>query len=252
MLNEDDKIPFTAHLEELRKRLIYCFIAIGIGFAVSYGFKKQLFEILTGPLMTVMPPDGKMIYSHLTEAFFTYLKSALIAGIILASPVILYQFWMFIAPGLYKTERRYLVPIILSSTIFFVFGALFGYFFVFKIGFAFFLGFTTDDIKPFLTMGEYLSFASKLLLAFGIAFELPILITFLAKLGIVSVSFLKKNRKYALLLIFIAAAILTPPDFVSQVLLGIPLYALYELSIIGAVVFGKKEKAEEKVNDIKK
>ena len=249
MLTEDDKIPFTAHLEELRKRLIRCFIAIGIGFVLSYGFKERLFHILTEPLISAMQSDGKLIFTGLPEAFFTYLKAALFSGIILASPVLLYQFWMFVAPGLYKTERRMLTPIIIVSTIFFVCGALFGYFIVFPIGFKFFLSFATENIQALPSMREYLSFASKLLLAFGLAFELPIVITFLAKLGIVSVDFLRKNRKYALLLFFVAAAILTPPDVVSQIMMAFPLMILYELSILGAIIFGKKKPKEEKVEE---
>ncbi|MCJ7774135.1 MAG: twin-arginine translocase subunit TatC [Desulfobacterales bacterium] len=246
MLNEEEKIPFTAHLEELRKRLIRCFIAIGIGFVLSYGFKEKLFQILTDPLISVMQKDSKLIFTGLPEAFFTYLKAAMLSGIILASPVILYQFWMFVTPGLYKTERRVLTPIIILSSVFFICGTLFGYFVVFPIGFKFFLSFATENIQALPSMREYLSFASKFLLAFGLAFELPIVVTFLAKLGIVTVDFLRKNRKYALLLFFVVAAILTPPDVVSQILMAIPLVALYEIGIIGAMIFGKKKEKEEK------
>ena len=238
---EDDKLPFTAHLEELRNRLIKCFIAVGVGFVVSYGFKEQLFHILTAPLINVMGADDTMIYTNLPEAFFTFLKAALLSGIMVASPVIIYQFWMFTAPGLYHKEKRLLLPIILLSSIFFVGGALFGYFIVFPWGFRFFLGFATDTIKAMPSMKEYLSFSSKLLLAFGLVFELPLVITFLAKLGLVSVQFLKKNRKYALLLFFAGAAILTPPDVVTQIMMALPLMVLYEVSILGARIFGKKK-----------
>ncbi len=241
MIREDEKLPFTGHLEELRKRLITCFIAIGIGFLISYGFKAQLFNILTRPLILVMNEGDKLIFTGLPEAFFTYLKVALLSGIMLAAPVIIYQFWIFVAPGLYNKERSILFPIIFLSTFFFVGGALFGYFIVFPFGFKFFLGFATETIRPLPSMREYLSFSSKLLLAFGLAFELPLVITFLAKLGLVSVDFLKKNRKYAILLFFVGAAILTPPDVVTQVMLALPLMALYELSILGARLFGRKQ-----------
>jgi len=160
---------------------------------------------------------------------------------LLASPVIIYQFWMFIAPGLYQKEKRMMIPVVILSTLFFVGGSLFGYFIVFPFGFKFFLGFASETIRPLPSMKEYLSFSSKLLLAFGLVFELPIVITFLAKLGIVSVEFLKKNRKYALLLFFAGAAILTPPDVVTQVMMALPMMVLYEVSIIGAKVFGKKK-----------
>ena len=242
--NEDEKIPFTGHLEELRKRLVACFIAIGIGFVVSYGFKEKLFEILSHPLISVMGADDKMIFTGLPEAFFTYLKVALLSGFMLAAPVILYQFWMFVAPGLYQKEKRLLVPIVLLSSVFFVGGALFGYFIVFPFGFKFFLGFASETIKPLPSMREYLSFSSKLLLAFGLVFELPLIITFLAKLGLVSVDFLKKNRKYALILFFAGSAILTPPDVVTQIMMAVPLMLLYEISILGARVFGKKKAKE--------
>ncbi len=242
--NEDEKIPFTGHLEELRKRLVACFIAIGIGFVISYGFKEKLFDILSHPLISAMGADDKLIFTGLPEAFFTYLKVALLSGLMLAAPVILYQFWVFVAPGLYQKERRLLVPIVFLSSVFFVGGALFGYFIVFPFGFKFFLGFASETIQPLPSMKEYLSFSAKLLLAFGLVFELPLIITFLAKLGLVSVDFLKKNRKYALILFFAGSAILTPPDVVTQIMMAVPLMLLYEISIIGARVFGK-EKAKE-------
>ena len=244
-LETEDKIPFTAHLEELRSRLITCFVAVGVGFALSYGFKEKLFQILTQPLITVMKEGETLIYTGLPEAFFTFLKVSFLSGLMLASPVIIYQFWMFIAPGLYDREKRLLVPIVLLSSIFFVGGSLFGYFIVFPYGFDFFLGFATETIRPMPSMKEYLSFSAKLLLAFGLVFELPLVITFLAKLGIVTVPFLKKNRKYALLLFFVGAAILTPPDVVTQIMMALPLMVLYEISIIGARIFGRKAKPAE-------
>jgi len=245
MIEEDEKQPFTSHLEELRSRLIVCFIAVGVGFVAAYGFKEKLFQILVHPLKSVMKQGDMLIFTGLPEAFFTYLKVAFLAGLMLATPVILYEFWMFVAPGLYRKERRVLVPIVILSSIFFIGGALFGYFIVFPWGFKFFLGFATDTIRPLPSMKEYLSFSSKLLIAFGLSFELPIILTFMARIGLVTVDFLKKNRKYALLLFFVGAAILTPPDVVTQVMMALPLMALYELSILGARVFGKKEAEEE-------
>jgi sec-independent protein translocase protein TatC len=245
-MREDEKLPFTSHLEELRKRLITCFIAVGVGFVVSFGFKERLFNILVHPLIKVMKDGETLIYTGLPEAFFTYLKVAFLTGLIVASPIILYQFWMFVAPGLYKTERRMMAPVVLLSSLFFIGGALFGYFIVFPWGFKFFLGFATDTIRPLPSMREYFGFSAKLLLAFGLVFELPIILTFLAKLGIVSVEFLKKNRKYAILIFFAGAAILTPPDVITQIMMALPLMALYEISIIGAKLFGKKKPKEEK------
>ena len=240
-MREDENLPFTSHLEELRKRLITSFIAIGVGFVVSFGFKERLFGILVQPLIKVMKDGETLIYTGLPEAFFTYLKVSFLTGLMVASPILLYQFWMFVAPGLYQKERRLMVPIVILSSFFFIGGALFGYFVVFPWGFKFFMGFATETIRPLPSMREYFGFSAKLLLAFGLVFELPLVITFLAKLGIVSVDFLKKNRKYAILLIFTGAAILTPPDVVTQVLMALPLMLLYEISIIGAKIFGKKK-----------
>jgi sec-independent protein translocase protein TatC len=245
MMDDQDKIPFSAHLEELRKRLIICFIAIGVGFVLSYGFKEKLFEILTHPLIKVMPSGDKLIFTGLPEAFFTYLKVAFISGIILSTPVIFYQFWKFVAPGLYDKEKRLLFPIVALSTLFFVGGAFFGYFIVFPFGFKFFLGFASDTIRPLPSMREYLSFATKMLLAFGLVFELPLIITFFARMGIVSVDLLKKKRKYAILIIFTVSAILTPPDVATQIMMAVPLMVLYEVSIVGAKIFGKKKSSED-------
>ncbi len=244
-----DKQPVMSHLEELRKRLITCAIAIGVGFALSYGFKEKLFKILTSPLEKLMQSGDKLIYTSLPEAFFTYIKVSFLFGILIASPVIIYQLWAFIAPGLYKKEKSTFLPIIFLSSLFFAAGSLFGYFVVFPLGFKFFLSFATETIRPLPSMKEYLSFAAKLLLAFGVCFELPLVLTALAKLGIVSVAFLKKNRKYALLLFFVTSAILTPPDIISQVMLAIPLALLYELSIFGAKIFGKKKEDKEQPNN---
>lgn len=247
-MNEEDKIPFTSHLEELRDRIIKSFIAVAIGFCIAYGFKEKLFEILISPLVSVMGKGETLIFTGLPEAFFTYLKVALLAGIMLASPVLLYHFWMFIAPGLYHKEKRVFIPIIFLSAMFFIGGSLFGYFIVFPFGFQFFLGFATNTLHAMPSMKEYLSFSSKMLLAFGLVFELPLVLTAMARIGLVTPDFLKKNRKYALLLFFIGAAILTPPDVVTQIMMALPLMLLYEISIIGAMIFGKKPLDEDIVD----
>jgi sec-independent protein translocase protein TatC len=246
-MNEENKSPFTEHLGELRDRLVRSFIAVGIGFVCAYFFKEKLFEILIAPLVTAMGESGnaKMIFTGLPEAFFTYLKVSLLAGLMAASPVLFYEFWMFISPGLYRTEKKYLMPIVILSVFFFLLGSSFGYFIVFPYGFKFFLGFATDTIHAMPSMKEYLGFASKMLLAFGLVFELPLVLTFMARMGLVTVDFLKKNRKYAVLIFFVGAALITPPDVVTQVMMALPLMVLYEISIIGARVFGKKAKVED-------
>jgi sec-independent protein translocase protein TatC len=241
----EQKMPFTEHLEELRHRLIVCFVAVGIGFVICYFFAKQLFEILMHPLLQVLPPEESLIFTALPEAFFTYLKVSLLAGIGLASPVIIYQFWRFIAPGLYQREQRALLPIVLFSTFFFVGGALFGYFVVFPFGFKFFIGFASDNIRAMPSIREYLKFAAKLLFAFGFIFELPLFSFFLARLGLVNAEMLRSKQKYAILIIFMLSAILTPPDVVTQIMMAGPLLLLYELSIWIAKIFGKKPIADE-------
>jgi sec-independent protein translocase protein TatC len=248
-MKEEDKAPFTAHLEELRSRLIVSFVAVGIGFFVAYFFKENLFELLMKPLTDVMGEGDKLIFTNLPEAFFVYLKTAFLAGVMAASPVILYQFWKFVAPGLYKKERVVLLPVVFLCSFFFIGGALFGYFIVFPYGFKFFLGFASEFIRPLPSMKEYFSFASKLLVAFGVVFELPLIITLFSRLGLVSVAFLKKNRKYALLLFFVGSAILTPPDVITQVMMAVPLMFLYEISIIGARIFARKNPYENEESE---
>jgi len=251
MSDQEEKSPFTEHLGELRDRLIHAFIAVALGFAVAYFFKEKLFEWLTAPLVTAMAEGGnaKLIFTGLPEAFFTYLKVALLGGIVLATPVLFYEFWMFVSPGLYRDEKKYLLPIILLSLIFFVAGSSFGYFIVFPYGFQFFLGFTTETIQAMPSMKEYLSFASKMLLAFGFVFELPLVLTFLSRMGLVTPAFLKKNRKYALLVFFVAAAVITPPDVVTQIMMAMPLIVLYEVGIIGASIFARKTTIQDDDNN---
>ena len=238
---DEDKLPVTDHLEELRRRLIKCLLAVLAGFALSYSFSKQLFDLLTWPLMQAMPADGKLIYTSLQEAFITYLKISFFAGIFLAAPVIFYQLWKFVMPGLYANERRYVLPFVIAACAFFLMGAAFAFFVAFPFGFRFFLGFTTERIQALPSMKEYLSLCMSLLLAFGITFELPVVMFFLARMGLVDHLMLKRYRKYAILVIAIVAAMLTPPDILSMTLLGIPLYLLFELSVVVTYLFGKKK-----------
>jgi len=237
---DEKKLPLTAHLQELRKRLILCFIAVGAGFVLSYVFADSLFNILAVPLLKLMPEGGSLIFTSVAEAFFTYMKVAFIAGLILSSPFILYQIWAFVAPGLYQKEKKYVVPFVLGGSLFFALGVFFGYFIAIPIGFKFLLGYATDFIKPMPSMKEYLSFSIKFLLAFGIVFEFPVVLVLLSKMGVVDAKTLARQRKYAILLIFIFAAVMTPPDLISQILMALPLMGLYELSIFLSKIFGKK------------
>jgi sec-independent protein translocase protein TatC len=239
---DEKKLPLTSHLQELRKRLILSFIAVGIGFFISYAFKEFLFDILAAPLMNkVLPSGGSLIFTSVAEAFFTYMKIAFIAGLVLASPFVLYQVWAFVAPGLYQKEKKYAVPFVLGGSLFFVMGILFGYFVAIPTAFKFLLGYATDFIKPMPSMKEYLSFSIKFLFVFGLVFEFPVVLVLLARIGVVDAKMLARQRKYAILLIFVFAAVMTPPDIVSQVLMALPLMGLYELSILLSKVLGKKK-----------
>ncbi len=245
-MDDDEKQPFLSHLEELRKRLITSAIAVGIGFVIAYFFSEKLFQLLIMPLKQVMPEGDQLIFTNLPEMFFTYLKVAFITGIMATAPVIFYQLWMFIAPGLYKNEKRFVTPFVVASTILFVGGALFGYFVVFPFGFKFFIGFSNEYVKALPSVKQYFSFSIKLLFAFGIVFELPVVIFFLTKMGVVTPEILKRKRKYAILLTFVLAAILTPPDVITQCMMAGPLIILYEFGIlVSRLAKKKKEKTEE-------
>jgi sec-independent protein translocase protein TatC len=250
-MDENGKMPFTEHLAELRKRLIICFVGIGVGFAIAYSFKESLFVLLMHPLKGALAPGQKLIYTGLPEAFFVYIEVAFFGGILFAAPLILFEMWMFIAPGLYEHERRFLFPLLFLSVLFFAAGVLFGYSIVFPYAFKYLLSFDSDLVQALPSMREYLSLATTLLIAFGFIFQLPLVVTMLARLGIVTSRFLSKNRKYAFLLSFVVAAIVTPtPDVVNQCLMAGPLVILYEVSILGAKIFGKKRiKKEEEATE---
>jgi sec-independent protein translocase protein TatC len=229
----DARMPLTAHLEELRWRLVRAMVAIGIAFAVSWWFADRLFDVLVAPLRALDPGRDLVIGTGLTEAFFTKLKVAFIAAVFVASPVVFYQAWRFVAPGLYDSERRVAVPFAVAATFFFFLGAGFCYAAVFPLGFRFFLEeYASVGATPQLRMSEYLSFASRMLLAFGVTFELPVVTFFLARIGVVTHRTLLSGFRYAFVAIFVAAAVLTPgPDVASQMLMAGPLLLLYGASI---------------------
>jgi len=247
MVDSAEKQPFLSHLEELRKRLVVCAIGVGAGFVIAYIFAERLFQLLVAPLKAVMPEGDQMIFTNLPEMFFAYIKVAFIASIMAASPLIFYQLWMFIAPGLYRKEKKMAIPFVISSTILFVGGALFGYFVVFPFGFKFFIGFSNEYVKALPSVKQYFSFSMKLLFAFGVVFELPVIIFFLSKMGIVTPQFLSQKRKYAILLTFALAAILTPPDVITQCMMAGPLIVLYEIGILVSRIAQKKKEGGETV-----
>ena len=245
MVDSAEKQPFLSHLEELRKRLVICAIGVGAGFVIAYIFSERLFQLLVAPLKAVMPEGDQLIFTNLPEMFFAYIKVAFIAGIMAAAPLIFYQLWMFIAPGLYQKEKKMAIPFVISSTILFVGGALFGYFVVFPFGFKFFIGFSNEYVKALPSVKQYFSFSMKLLFAFGVVFELPVIIFFLSKMGVVTPQFLSQKRKYAILLTFALAAILTPPDVITQCMMAGPLIVLYEIGIMVSRIAQKKKEDKE-------
>lgn len=233
------------HLNELRQRLTRSVIAIAIGFAICWGFVDLLFDIIMRPLMAALPSGTHAQYTTLPEAFFTRMEIAFVAGFFLASPAIFYQIWAFVAPGLYDEEKKYIIPIAILSALFFIGGGVFCYFIVFPFAFNFFISYSTPEILMTPKISDYLSFVLKLIFAFGLIFEMPIFTLFLSRLGILTAAMMRKGRKYAIVAIFILAAILTPPDVISQLLMACPMLLLYELSIGVAAIFGRKPKKEE-------
>jgi sec-independent protein translocase protein TatC len=244
----EEQLSFISHLEELRKRLLICCIAVGVGFVICCFFDRYIVDIILKPLRDALPVgiDKNIKFTLGPEAFFVNLKVSFIAGIFLATPIILYEIWCFVAPGLHDHEKKYVVPFVLFSTLLFVSGVLFAYFVALPVAFQFFMSYTSDTIKPLPVLGDNLSFISKMLLVFGIIFQLPIFIFFLSKIGIVNARMLSRNRKYAILIIFIIAAVVTPTgDAVTQTITAVPLYVLYELSIVLILVFNPKKKARQ-------
>jgi sec-independent protein translocase protein TatC len=235
------KMSFLDHLEELRKRLIVSIIAIGVAFIACWNFADKIFKWIQEPLTKFLPVgDQKLAYTRLTEPFFLYMKVAFFAAIFVASPILMWQVWRFISPGLYKRERRYAAPFIIFATLFFVLGGYFGYRVILPGTCAFFVE-TGRQFKQMIKVDEYFSFASTIILATGAVFETPILIFFLARLGIVTPAFLMQKSKYAIVISFIIAAIVTPtPDMVTQTFLAVPMIALYFLGVGVAYAFGKK------------
>lgn len=234
-------MPFTTHLEELRSRLIKSLLAVAAAFFVCYALAETIFSVLTAPLLKLKVPDLTLIGTGVPEAFFTKIKVAFIASVFLSLPVILWQTWQFIAPGLYEHEKRYARTFVLFGTLFFLLGAWFCYEVIFRVGYGLFLSRYRDiDVRPAIRIGEYLSFSSRLLLAFGVIFELPVFAYFLSRIGLIDHRFLIRQFRSAIVLIFLLAAILTPPDLVSQVLLALPLTLLYGVSIGVAYVARQK------------
>jgi len=244
MVADDRTMPLLGHLEELRWRLIKALIVIGVAFVPTYFFANYLFTFLIQPLQRATVESPQLVGLGPAEAFFTKLKVAFIAALFAASPAVFYQLWQFVAPGLYQNEKRYVIPFVFFATCFFLLGAGFCHVMVLPVAYAFFLAeYKTIGVQATLRISEYLSFTSRMLLAFGVTFELPVLAFFFARIGLITHKTLLGFFRYAIIAIFIIAAVLTPgPDVASQLLLAAPLLLLYTLSIGVAYVFEKRER----------
>jgi len=238
-------MSFLEHLDELRVRLTVSAIAIVVGFLIAFAFSSYVFDFIMKPLQEALPPGGKLIYTEPAEAFLLYLKISALAGIVIAAPVVIWQLWLFIAPGLYQHEKRYAIPFVMISSVFFVAGAAFSHFLVFPFAWRFFASFNTDYVEFMPRIAPAFSLYSKLMLAMGAVFQMPTLVFFLARMGVVSARQLLRYTKYAILVIFIVAAIITPgPDVVSQCLVAAPMLMLYGFSILIAWIFGRRRPAD--------
>jgi sec-independent protein translocase protein TatC len=240
-----DEMTFLEHLEDLRKRIWYSFLAIFIVLIPAWFFSKQIFEVLAKPVTKFLPQGVKMAYTGLSDPFMLYIKVSFLAAIFVTSPFIFLQLWYFVAPGLYQKEKKYVVPFVIFTTVFFLMGAAFGYFVMFPWACRFFLS-MGSDFSPVITVNTYFGFSLKLLLGIALVFEMPTLIFFLSKIGLITSRWMVRNFKYAVLAIFIIAAVITPtPDMVTQSILAVPMMALYGLGILIAFLFGKESKTRK-------
>jgi sec-independent protein translocase protein TatC len=234
-----EKMTFLEHLDELRQRIIRAVLGLLVAFVLCFTFSTPIFEFLMGPLQSALPPGGELIATAVPEIFVLHLKMSFFVAIFVSSPLWLSQVWLFIAPGLYENEKRFAIPFILFGSFFFVAGAAFAHYVLFPIAVEFFSTFGSRDVEIRLTVSEVFSFYSKVLLASGAVFQIPTVVFILARMGLVSASFLARNFKYAVLIIFIIAAVLTPPDVVTQTLMATPMIALYLFSIVLAWLVGR-------------
>jgi sec-independent protein translocase protein TatC len=251
----DKAMPLLDHLIELRTRLIWSLVAFGIGFGVSYYFSDMIYYVLARPLAVVLResgnPDPRLVYTQLYEAFFTRIKLAVFGGVFIGFPVIAGQIWLFVAPGLYRSEKRALLPFLLATPILFMMGAALAYFVLFPFAFKFFASFQTQTggggvpIELLPRVSEYLDLVMKLILACGLIFQMPVAVSLLARVGITSAKALRRYRRYAILGMFVIAAIVAPPDPLSMIMFAVPLLALYEISIISASIVEPKPAEED-------
>jgi len=235
-----DEMTFLEHLEDLRTRLFRAFISIFVAVIPAYIFSQEIFRFLARPLTQFLPEGEKLAFRTLTEPFMLYIKVSFLAALFAVSPYVFYQIWKFVAPGLYQKEKKYVVPFVFFTSVFFIGGAAFAYYIAYPFACQFFLK-LGSEFQPVITVDDFFSLTIKMLLGVGLVFEMPTLILFLSKMGLVTSKWMIKNYKYAVLVIFIIAAVITPsPDLVNQCILAVPMLALYSLSILVAFIFGKE------------
>ena len=254
MTKEQNNTGFTSHLTELRKRLIHSLVFLAVLFVICYYFSEYIYGFLVDPYAQAVKDDGterRLIFTALQETFLTYLKVSFFAAFFITSPFILIQIWKFIAPGLYEHEKSAIMPYLIITPILFLLGGMLVYYLVMPLAIKFFLSFESSGVSTNLPIqleakvNEYLSLVMKLIFAFGLSFQLPVVLSLLARIGFVDSKYLKDRRKYFIVIIFAAAAILTPPDPITQIGLAIPLLILYELSIYSVKIIEKKIKEKE-------
>jgi sec-independent protein translocase protein TatC len=235
---------FMSHLVELRDRLMRCVIALVLVFICLFPWARDLYAMLAQPLLASLPAGGQLIATEVTAPFFVPIKVTLMAALVIALPYLLYQIWAFVAPGLYAHEKKLVMPLVVTSTVLFLCGMAFAYFLVFPVVFHFIISVAPEGVAVMTDIGKYLDFVLTLFVAFGVTFEVPVAVVILVRTGMVSVAKLKEIRPYVIVGAFVIGAIFTPPDMVSQIMLAVPLWVLYELGIVVAKWVGKSAAAE--------
>jgi sec-independent protein translocase protein TatC len=248
-MTDEQRMPVTEHLEELRSRLLKMIYAILVGTVAAYFFRHPILNFLQAPIKKVLK-DNPLRFFSLMEPFIVHIKVSVYAGIFFAIPVILYQIWMFVSPGLLAKEKKYLLPFIFMGSVFFLAGASLCYFIILPYGTRFFINFD-PTLESTINIAGYINFCTRLILAFGIVFQLPLILLLLSKIGLVSSKTLSAYRKYAYIIFFVVGAILTPPDPMTQLLMATPLVCMYELSVFLTRIFGKKETPKDLKEELK-
>ena len=240
------KMSFLDHLDELRRRIVYALISVLVGFVIAFFFIDQIFDFIMRPLQQMLPPGTRLVYTDPTEAFMLYIKIALIAGLVIGSPAVMTQVWLFVAPGLYSNEKKWAIPFVAMSSLCFIGGAAFSHYVVFPLTWRFFASFTTDILSFMPRIEPAFAIYLRLLLAFGVVFQMPTLVLFLARMGVLTAGFMIRHFKYAVLLIIILSAVVTPDGGgVSLLAMSGPLVLLYILSIGLAWLVGRKRRPSE-------